>query len=128
MTTVAQLIRALASFPLTRARSPEKVSLLRSVTSFLLAFIPGVSLECADIGDTVYYTTGAKRGRCYIIVTEIAKESFVGRTASLVGLGTGPGHFQRVMSSIGTTLLVLYVFDSSRPRQTEFINQVHIPE
>ncbi|KAI9458885.1 plasma-membrane proton-e [Lactarius psammicola] len=61
------------------------------------------------IGDTVYYTTGTRRGKCYIIVTDIAKESFVGRTASLVNTGTGPGHFQRVMSSIGTTLLVLVI-------------------
>ena len=45
-----------------------------------------------------------------MIVTDIAKESFVGRTANLVGRDTGPGHFQRVMSNIGTTLLVLYVY------------------
>ncbi len=57
----------------------------------------------------VYYTTGTKRGKCYIIVTDIAKESFVGRTAGLVTASTGPGHFQRVMSNIGTTLLVLCV-------------------
>lgn len=69
-----------------------------------------------DISDTVYYTTGVKRGKCYIIVTDIAKESFVGRTASLVGGATGPGHFQRVMTSIGITLLVLCVLASARPR------------
>ncbi|KAH9984507.1 plasma-membrane proton-e [Russula vinacea] len=62
-----------------------------------------------DIGDTVYFTTGAKRGKCYIIVTDVAKETFVGRTASLVIGASGPGHFQRVMSSIGTTLLVLVI-------------------
>jgi H+-transporting ATPase len=68
-----------------------------------------------DIGDIVYYTTGAKRGKCYIVVTDVAKESFVGRTASLVGGTTGPGHFQRVMSSIGVTLLVLCVLALTRP-------------
>lgn len=73
-----------------------------------------------DIGDTVYYTTGVKRGKCYTVVTDIAKESFVGRTASLVSSGTGPGHFQRVMSSIGTTLLVLCVCGSTRLWSTEF--------
>lgn len=70
-----------------------------------------------DIGDTVYYTTGVKRGKCYVIVTDIARESFVGRTASLVGGATGPGHFQRVMSSIGITLLVLCAL-ASRPRES----------
>jgi magnesium-transporting ATPase (P-type) len=73
------------------------------------------SLGYIDIGDTIYYTTGVKRGKCYIVVTDVAKESFVGRTASLVGGTTGPGHFQRVMSSIGVTLLVLCVIASTRP-------------
>ena len=78
--------------------------------TFFLARVRTLAhLGIQDIGDTVYYTTGTKRGKCYIIVTDIAKESFVGRTASLVTMGTGPGHFQRVMSSIGTTLLVLCV-------------------
>jgi H+-transporting ATPase len=71
-----------------------------------------------DIGDTVYYTTGVKRGKCYIIVTDVAKESFVGRTASLVSGATGPGHFQRVMSSIGVTLLVLCVLASACPQES----------
>ncbi|KZT19439.1 plasma-membrane proton-e [Neolentinus lepideus HHB14362 ss-1] len=61
------------------------------------------------IGDTIYYTTGAKRGKIYMIVTDAAKQSFVGRTASLVTGANAQGHFQKVMNSIGTTLLVLVV-------------------
>ncbi|KAF8271836.1 E1-E2 ATPase-domain-containing protein [Lactarius quietus] len=81
-----------------------------SILSVDQSAITGESLAVDKyIGDTVYYSTGTKRGKCYIIVTDIAKESFVGRTASLVNTGTGPGHFQRVMSSIGTTLLVLVI-------------------
>lgn len=64
-------------------------------------------IDFTDISDTVYYTCGVKRGKAYVVVTEIAKESFVGRTASLVNAGSGEGHFQKVMTSIGTTLLVL---------------------
>ncbi|KAH8998130.1 plasma-membrane proton-e [Lactarius akahatsu] len=81
-----------------------------SILSVDQSAITGESLAVDKyIGDTVYYTTGTRRGKCYIIVTDIAKESFVGRTANLVNTGTGPGHFQRVMSSIGTTLLVLVI-------------------
>lgn len=81
-----------------------------SILSVDQSAITGESLAVDKyIGDTVYYSTGTKRGKCYLIVTESAKESFVGRTASLVTAGTGPGHFQRVMSSIGTTLLVLVI-------------------
>jgi hypothetical protein len=87
---------------------------------FSLARPLSLTWEYADIGDTVYYTTGTKRGKCYMIVTETAKESFVGRTASLVNTGTGPGHFQRVMSSIGTTLLVLCVCEISQSVAAKF--------
>ncbi|KAH9953795.1 plasma-membrane proton-e [Russula dissimulans] len=81
-----------------------------SVLSVDQSAITGESLSVDKyIGDTVYYTTGVKRGKCYIIVTDTAKESFVGRTASLVGGSTGPGHFQRVMTTIGTALLVLVI-------------------
>jgi H+-transporting ATPase len=66
-----------------------------------------------DVGDIIYYTTGTKRGKCYIVVTDVAKDTFVGRTASLVTGAMGPGHFQRVMSSIGVTLLVLCVRPST---------------
>ena len=63
--------------------------------------------DSTDIADTVYYTCGVKRGKAYVVVTDIAKQSFVGRTASLVNAGSGQGHFQKVMTSIGTALLVL---------------------
>lgn len=73
--------------------------------------ITGESLAVdKHIGDTVFYTTGCKRGKAYILCTDIAKQTFVGRTAALVLGGSGDkGHFQKVMDSIGTTLLVLVV-------------------
>lgn len=59
--------------------------------------------------DTVYYTTGCKRGKAYCVVTHGAQASFVGRTASLVQGAQDSGHFKAIMNSIGTTLLVLVV-------------------
>ncbi|KAI0311632.1 plasma-membrane proton-e [Amylostereum chailletii] len=61
------------------------------------------------IGETVYYTTGTKRGKAFIVITDIAQQSFVGRTAGLVTGGGVEGHFKKVMTSIGTTLLVLVI-------------------
>jgi H+-transporting ATPase len=61
------------------------------------------------MGDTVYYTTGCKRGRAYAIVITSAKTSFVGRTASMVSGAQDQGHFKAIMNTIGTTLLVLVV-------------------
>lgn len=70
--------------------------------------ITGESLAVdKHIGDTVFYTTGCKRGKAYILCTDIAKQTFVGRTAALVLGGNDKGHFQKVMDSIGTALLVL---------------------
>ncbi|ORY69794.1 plasma membrane H+-ATPase [Pseudomassariella vexata] len=60
--------------------------------------------------DTVYYTTGCKRGKAYGIVTAGAPASFVGKTASLVQGAKDSGHFKAIMNSIGTSLLVLVVF------------------
>ncbi|KAI1464728.1 plasma membrane H+-ATPase [Daldinia caldariorum] len=60
--------------------------------------------------DTVYYTTGCKRGKAYGVVTSGAQASFVGKTASLVQGAKDSGHFKAIMDSIGTTLLVLVVF------------------
>ncbi|KAH8653431.1 plasma membrane H+-ATPase [Xylariales sp. PMI_506] len=60
--------------------------------------------------DTVYYTTGCKRGKAYCVVTSGAQASFVGKTASLVQSAKDSGHFKAIMNSIGTTLLVLVVF------------------
>lgn len=62
------------------------------------------------MGDVCYYTTGCKRGKAYAIVTESARGSFVGKTASLVQGAKDQGHFKAVMDSIGTALLVLVVF------------------
>lgn len=62
------------------------------------------------MGDTVYYTTGCKRGKAYGIVTASAKNSFVGRTAMLVEGAEDQGHFKAIMNSIGYSLLVLVVF------------------
>lgn len=61
------------------------------------------------VGDTIYYTTGCKRGKAFAIVLTPAKTSFVGRTASLVQGAKDQGHFKAIMNSIGTSLLVLVV-------------------
>ncbi|KAI0019741.1 hypothetical protein F4780DRAFT_793030 [Xylariomycetidae sp. FL0641] len=62
------------------------------------------------MGDTLYYTTGCKRGKAYAIITTSARFSFVGRTASLVQGAKDQGHFKAVMNNIGTSLLVLVMF------------------
>jgi len=62
------------------------------------------------VADTLYYTTGCKRGKAFAIVTHGAQMSFVGRTASLVTGAKDQGHFKAIMNSIGTSLLVLVVF------------------
>lgn len=59
------------------------------------------------MGDTVFYTTGCKRGKAYAVVQTTAKTSFVGRTASMVQGAKGAGHFEIVMDNIGTSLLIL---------------------
>ncbi|KAI5864565.1 plasma membrane H+-ATPase [Durotheca rogersii] len=73
--------------------------------------ITGESLavdRCAT--DTIYYTTGCKRGKAYAVVTAGAQASFVGKTARLVQSAKDSGHFKAVMDSIGNTLLVVVVF------------------
>ncbi|KAL2845970.1 E1-E2 ATPase-domain-containing protein [Aspergillus pseudodeflectus] len=59
------------------------------------------------MGGMIYYTTGCKRGKAYAIVQTTAKYSFVGRTASMVQAAQGAGHFEKVMDSIGSSLLIL---------------------
>ncbi|RAL03477.1 plasma membrane H(+)ATPase [Aspergillus ibericus CBS 121593] len=59
------------------------------------------------VGDQVFYTTGCKRGKAYAVVQATGKKSFVGRTASMVQNAKDTGHFQKVMDSIGTALLVI---------------------
>ncbi|KAK9312157.1 E1-E2 ATPase-domain-containing protein [Lipomyces starkeyi] len=61
------------------------------------------------MGDLVYYTTGCKRGKAFSVVTASAKTSFVGRTAALVQSAKDQGHFNAIMNSIGTALLVTVV-------------------
>jgi H+-transporting ATPase len=62
------------------------------------------------LGEVCYYTTGCKRGKAYGIVLTSARQSFVGRTASLVEGAKDQGHFKAIMNSIGTALLVLVMF------------------
>ncbi|KAB8360855.1 hypothetical protein FH972_024589 [Carpinus fangiana] len=61
------------------------------------------------MGDTLFYTTGCKRGKGYALVTAAARGSFVGRTATLVQGAKDQGHFKAIMNNIGTSLLVLVV-------------------
>ncbi|KAJ7303135.1 E1-E2 ATPase-domain-containing protein [Mycena albidolilacea] len=79
-----------------------------SVASVDQSVITGESLAVEKyVGDMAYYTCGVKRGKCYAVVSATAKQSFVGRTASLVMSSNDRGHFQIVLGGIGTTLLVL---------------------
>lgn len=59
------------------------------------------------MGDTIFYTTGCKRGKAFAVVQTTAKTSFVGRTASMVQSAKGAGHFEIVMDNIGTSLLII---------------------
>jgi H+-transporting ATPase len=60
-----------------------------SVCSVDQSAITGESLAVDKfLGDTAYYTCGVKRGKCFGVVICPAKESFVGRTASLVSSRT----------------------------------------
>ena len=61
------------------------------------------------MGDTAFYTTGCKRGKAFAVVTASARQSFVGRTATLVQGAKDQGHFKAIMNSIGTSLLVIVV-------------------
>ncbi|KAK7750650.1 hypothetical protein SLS62_007350 [Diatrype stigma] len=78
--------------------------------------------------DTVYYTTGCKRGKAYAVITSGAQASFVGKTASLVQGAKDSGHFKAIMDSIGTTLLVLVVFWILAAWIGGFYRNLHIVE
>jgi len=72
--------------------------------------ITGESLAVdKHVGDVLFFTTGCKRGKCYMLVTETAKSTFVGKTAALVSGENRKGHFQIVMTQIGTALLVFVI-------------------
>jgi len=72
--------------------------------------ITGESLAVdKHVGDILFFTTGCKRGECYMLVTETAKSTFVGKTAALVSGENRKGHFQIVMTQIGTALLVFVI-------------------
>ena len=83
-------------------------------TSFLAcdqSAITGESLAVDKFtADTVFYTTGCKRGKGWALVVNSARTSFVGRTATLVQGAQDQGHFKAIMNSIGTALLVLVMF------------------
>lgn len=85
-----------------KAEDDEGVDKGHSVLSTDQSAITGESLAVDKfIGDTVYYTTNCKRGRCYVLVTDIAKQTFVGRTAALVLGSNEKGHFQVCRSNRG---------------------------
>ena len=56
------------------------------------------------MADHLYYTTGCKRGKAYALVTVSAKQSFVGKTATLVQGAEDQGHFKAIMNSIGVSI------------------------
>lgn len=58
--------------------------------------------------DTVYYTTGCKRGKAYAVVTSGAQASFVGKTASLVQGAKDQGHFKAIVSKLNIPDLLSY--------------------
>ena len=75
-----------------------------SVCSVDQSAITGESLAVdKHIGDVAYFTCGVKRGKCFGMVVCSAKQSFVGKTASLVSSGClmcqgGPRSYQTRMS------------------------------
>ncbi|KAH9916515.1 uncharacterized protein B0H18DRAFT_1138582 [Fomitopsis serialis] len=81
-----------------------------SVCSVDQSAITGESLASDKfIGDIAFYTCGVKRGKVYAMVTASAPYSFVGKTARLVLSSNDVGHFQIVLSGIGTALLGLVI-------------------
>ncbi|KAI0520986.1 E1-E2 ATPase-domain-containing protein [Xylaria bambusicola] len=91
--------------------STESIRYGESLVACDQSAITGESLAVdKSMGDTIYYTTGCKRGKAYAIILTSAKHSFVGRTAELVQGAKDQGHFKAVMNSIGTALLVLVLF------------------
>ncbi|KIK53982.1 hypothetical protein GYMLUDRAFT_49059 [Collybiopsis luxurians FD-317 M1] len=81
-----------------------------SICSVDQSAITGESLAVDKfLGEIAYYTCGVKRGKVYAVVSASAKQSFVGKTASLVQNSNERGHFQIVLDGIGTVLLILVI-------------------
>ncbi|KAL7749445.1 plasma membrane H+-ATPase [Sorochytrium milnesiophthora] len=60
--------------------------------------------------DNVYSSSAVKRGETLMLVTSTGDNTFVGRTASLTQATQTPGKFTEVLTSIGSTLLLLVTF------------------
>ncbi|KPV76078.1 uncharacterized protein RHOBADRAFT_53071 [Rhodotorula graminis WP1] len=81
-----------------------------SVCSVDQSALTGESLAVDKfVGETAFYTCGIKRGKIIGVVEASAKQSFVGKTASLVMGSNDEGHFKKVLNGIGTALLILVV-------------------
>ncbi|KIJ23438.1 hypothetical protein M422DRAFT_275978 [Sphaerobolus stellatus SS14] len=75
-----------------------------SVLSVDQSMITGESLAVDNfIGDT------CQARQMHVLITQIARHSFVGKTAALVTGSSEKGHFESVMSSISTTLLLVVI-------------------
>ena len=59
------------------------------------------------LNDQVFSTSVVKRGEAKMVVTCIGDDTYVGVTASLVSGAEQEGHFKKVLTDIGTVLLIL---------------------
>lgn len=82
-------------------------------TPFLLvdqSTITGESLAVEKkAGNDVYSSSVVRSGSVRMIVTSTGDNTFIGKTAALVNKTERVGHFEAVLSSIGTVLLVIVV-------------------
>lgn len=94
------------------AEDDDDVDKGHAIASADQSAITGESLASdKHLDDFVFYTTGCKRGKVYMIATETGKNTFVGRTAALVTGDQGKGHFQVSSCNI---LLPFPVWQSSK--------------